>query len=129
MKGESSTWLILGPWWSTLLYSGTNRPVDRALGAAATLGISIAILRLVTRALRSNIRQGEEHREQNLYPLIKGILRNLLMLIHKEEQDAIDFVKHVGACHCRSIEFEVSCIYPFVDRAMKRNSHKGSVLF
>jgi len=91
--------------------SGNHRPVDRALGAAATLGLSIVILRLVAQALKSAKLNGQEF---STFRVVREIIRGLFPMNEQEEEEVVescDTVIHSGSCHCRAVTFEVSRVY------------------
>lgn len=99
-----------GPWWASLLRSGNNsrRAVDGAIGAAATLGLSIVILKLVAEAFKSAKRDGQE---SSTFRIVQEILRGLFRK-NEQEEEAVDSIEietvlHKGSCHCRSVAFEV----------------------
>lgn len=100
---------FLGPWWMALFSSGSgssHRPGDRALGAAATLGLSIVILRLVAQALKAVQRNGGE---SPALKVVQGLLKGLFAAREDEMTEADkQIVLHKGSCHCQSVAFEVS---------------------
>mmetsp|Transcript_29921 Transcript_29921/g.45901 ORF Transcript_29921/g.45901 Transcript_29921/m.45901 type:complete len:410 (-) Transcript_29921:49-1278(-) len=105
--GFTATIPYLGPWWSALLHSSTmnrGRPIDRALGAGAVVGLSYVLLRLVSHALKS------PSGGSRLYPLIQTLVKGV-MPRNKEEEGTRESdskpIKHTGSCHCGIIEIEL----------------------
>ena len=98
--------------------------LDRALGAAASLGLSLAILRFVVYAYKTFKRlENEEENRSFLYntgitfsSLVRQLLRSILLndVDDSKEHDSAasqnegTVISHVGSCHCESIHFEVS---------------------
>jgi len=96
--------------------------LDRALGAAASLGLSLAILRLVVHAYKAmkGLENSEGHAGENGSPgsvlssAIFGYMRRLLrnMLIDDGHDSTVDhyndgaMITHQGSCHCESVCFE-----------------------
>ena len=97
----------LAPWsafWPSPFNS--QQPMDRALGVAATLALSLALLRLAGHALRYD---GQEEAPSS-FSSIKGLLRTILLDLYPsrqaEGQDQ-EWIVHRGSCHCKAIQFEV----------------------
>jgi hypothetical protein len=103
---------FVGPWWTSLLKSSNkNHAVDRALGAAATLGLSIVILRLVAQAMKS-VQQSDndEQESSSTFKIIQEILKGLFQRKQQQEEKAVldETVIHTGSCHCRAVAFELA---------------------
>lgn len=89
--------------------SNSNKTIDRALGMVATLGVSVAILRLILYAVRLK-RRGSL--PLFLHPILQVVLKTLYF---DEDQvaDGVDddedreLVRHLGSCHCKVIQFEL----------------------
>jgi hypothetical protein len=101
-------------WWSFLFKSqGANhRSMDRALGAVATVGLSVVVLRLLAQAFKSVKQNGKE---SDAFLVLQKVFKKLFVRQHKEEELVTDFrstetVLHLysGSCHCRAVTFEVS---------------------
>jgi hypothetical protein len=113
--------------------------VDRALGAAASLGLSLAILRLVVFCAKAAKRLETSDDPNQLsslesagnvwYTFMRNIIRRLLQEDSPrdskgsagiESDGAI--ITHQGSCHCESVHFEVrksgvvSCQVPLSSR-------------
>jgi hypothetical protein len=113
---------------SAFAKGGNNRQgssVDRALGAAASLGLSLAILRLVVQAYKAVKSQSLENNEgqpavenisrgSTLSAAFFGYMRRVLrrILIDDGHDSNIDnyndgaMITHQGSCHCESVCFE-----------------------
>lgn len=104
--------------------------LDRALGAAATVGLGIVFFRWVAQALQRSRDHGtkEMGKKQSsgtggatgiptfLYPFVQILIKGLLSSHdeeerpgNKEEEEADDgvLIRYNGSCHCRSIHFEL----------------------
>jgi hypothetical protein len=101
--------------------------VDRALGAAASLGLSLAILRLVVFCAKAAKRLESSSDDLNQlsslesagnvwYSFMRNLIRRLLQEddSHKDskgssgiEGDGGAIITHQGSCHCESVQFEV----------------------
>lgn len=92
--------------------SGSHRPGDRALGAAATLGLSIVIMRLVAQALKSAKLEGKE---SSALRIVQGILRGLFPENGSDKKTDTEWVLHRGSCHCRTVKFEVRMKNPAIN--------------
>jgi len=97
----------LAPWsafWPSPFNS--QQPMDRALGVAATLALSLALLRLAGHALKYD---GQEEAPSS-FSSIKGVLRTILLDLYPsrqaEGQDQ-EWIVHRGSCHCKAIQFEL----------------------
>ena len=91
---------------SAVTYFGSygSRPIDRALGAAATLSIGVFLFRLLNRYVR-RLQDGKKD------PWITALLSLIRRRSVEEEQSSLtDTAVHRGTCHCRSVTFEVSCV-------------------
>lgn len=124
-------------WWTALLHSyssnSSTRPllVDRSLGAAATLGLSIVLLRWMSHVYalqkeRTSAATSEKSSTTNnsttagiFYPLLQTLLRTILSKKGRarikandstttSSKSSTDLVTHTGSCHCRRIQIEVS---------------------
>lgn len=84
--------------------SGSRRPGDRALGAAAMLGLSIVIMRLVAQAVKSAKLEGKE---SSALRLVQGILRGLFAENESDKKTDTEKVLQRGSCHCQTVKFEV----------------------
>lgn len=94
---------------SAVTYFGSygSRPIDRALGAAATLSIGVFLFRLLNRYVR-RLQDGKKD------PWITALLTLIRSRSVKEEPPSLtDTALHRGACHCRSVTFEVSSVNMF----------------
>ena len=101
---------------------------QRTVGTAATVGLSLTLLRFLVSAVKAaadedngNGDDGELlSRSDVLYQFMKSIVRRMLLLQGKsrgligngdadddESEDNVPII-HKGACHCRSVQFEVS---------------------
>lgn len=89
--------------------SGNHRPADRALGAAATLGLSFVILKIVAQAFKSAKLNGQE---SSTYRVVQEIIKGLFQQTEEEEEEMVESTEtdviHAGSCHCRAVTFEVS---------------------
>ena len=117
-------------WWSTLFHWQSPQPMDRALGAAATLALSLAMLRFVGQAIKSTHERNETAEDSALSSssklsstltlllsaIRKGLWRILSLTItnnhsnnHSNEcrDDTQEWIVHRGSCHCNAIQFEV----------------------
>jgi hypothetical protein len=102
--------------------------VDRALGAAASLGLSLAILRLVVFCAKAAKRLESSSDDPNQFQLASpesagnvwySFMRNLIRRLLQEdshtdskgstgiEGDGGAIITHQGSCHCESVHFEV----------------------
>ena len=88
-------------------------PLDRTLGAAATLGLGVVLVQSVSRYLR----RLNNNNEQSWIATLLSVMRNLMTRssrssIDDEEEPSAAIVTgtavHSGTCHCRSVVFEVS---------------------
>ena len=118
--------------------SGTgnsSQSLQRTVGTAATVGLSLTLLRFLVVAA-DNSSNNNSHGDNNnndddelrnrsavLYQLVKSFVRRMLQLQGKvrligngsttiedgDDDDSDDDVPilHSGACHCRSVQFEV----------------------
>lgn len=87
---------------SAVAYFGRygSRPIDRALGAAATLSIGVFLFQLLNRYVR-RLKDGEQH------TWITALLSLIRRRSVEEEQSSLtDTAVHRGTCHCRSVTFE-----------------------
>ena len=91
--------------------SGNHRPIDRALGAAATLSLSFVILRLVAQALKAAKRDGQESLS---FRIFQEILRGLFRTQEKVADYPSETVLHAGSCHCQAVTFEVGSMTRFI---------------
>ena len=99
-------------------------PVDRALGVATSLGLSLAVLRLVgstyNASRRLEVDVEEESSRSNsggsiarfFASYMRRLLRTLLIGDESELLDDVDpspssCITHSGSCHCNSVVFEV----------------------
>jgi hypothetical protein len=106
-QGSGAIIPFLGPLWAALIKSSGShhRPGDRALGAAATLGLSIFIMRLVAQALKKINHEGQE---SSALQIVQGVLRGLFAEKRSgEDTNDSKRVIHRGSCHCRAVTFEV----------------------
>ena len=101
-------------WWSFLLkpQGANHRSMDRALGAAAAMGLSIVVLRLVAQAFKSAKQNGQE---SDTFQILQDILKRLFVTRQQEQEPVHDSAStetvlhlHSGSCHCRAVTFEVS---------------------
>eukprot|EP00980_Cylindrotheca_fusiformis_P031614 scaffold26688_cov137-Cylindrotheca_fusiformis.AAC.3 len=111
---------------TSLKNAGSAGPADRALGAAASLGLCLAILRLVGSAYgaSSRLENGDQFgavkspssrsSTGSASNFIVSYVRNFLrrMLLAEEDLDIMDpnpssYITHAGSCHCQSVVFEV----------------------
>lgn len=98
--------------------------VDRALGAAASLGLSLAILRLVVFCAKAAKRLESSDAPNQLSPLESAgniwyaFMRNLIRRLLQEDSPKDSkgstgmegdgaIISHQGSCHCESVHFEV----------------------
>jgi hypothetical protein len=87
---------------STISVNGyANRPIDRVLGAAATLGIGLFLFQTFCRYLR---RMKDDESKSWMAELTKLLRTSVKEVRSSSEGEAW----HAGACHCRSVLFEVS---------------------
>jgi hypothetical protein len=105
--------------------------ISRTLGTAATLGLSLAILRFVVDSVKIANENSKNntvsrdsidsllHRSHVLYKFVRTILTRMILLEQskgnleqsnseeeEEENDDVPMI-HNGSCHCRSVCFEV----------------------
>ena len=88
--------------WRFSVNGYANRPFDRVLGAAATLGLGVFLFQTFCRYLR---RMKDDESNSWIVELTK-LLRNS---VKEGRASSEDDSWHAGACHCRSVLFEVSC--------------------
>ena len=106
--------------------TSNSQGLQRTVGTAATVGLSLTLLRLLVSAADNNSinNAGDGNNElrshsEVLYHFVKSILRRMLLLQGKvrqigngsveeddESEDNVPII-HTGACHCRSVQFEV----------------------
>lgn len=114
--------------------SSSNSQVSRTVGTAATIGLSLTILRfLISAATVNNNRRGGGDADYNddgddgslagrsevLYQFVKSVLKRMLLLQSNnnnggggdgdgddQSEDNVPII-HKGACHCRSVQFEL----------------------
>jgi hypothetical protein len=86
--------------------------MDRALGAVATVGLSVVVLRLLAQAFKSLKQNGKE---SDAFLVLQKVFKKLFVRQHKEEELVTDFrstetVLHLysGSCHCRAVTFELA---------------------
>ena len=108
----------------TAIKSTQAGPVDRALGVATSLGLSLAVLRLVgstyNASRRLEVDVDKESSSSNsggsiarfFASYMRRLLRTLLMGDESELLDDVDpspssCITHSGSCHCNSVVFEV----------------------
>lgn len=122
----------VSPLLSFLGGSGTSNSqgLQRTVGTAATVGLGLTLLRLLVSAtdMNNTNNTGDDNNNNNdlrsrsevLYHFVKSILRRMLVLQGKvrqigngsveedddESEDNVPII-HSGACHCRSVQFEV----------------------
>lgn len=101
-------------WWSFLFkpQGANHRTMDRALGAAAAMGLSMVVLRLVAQAFKSAKQNGQE---SDTFQILQVVLKGLFLGPQQEEEPVNDSAStetvlhlHSGSCHCRAVTFEVS---------------------
>ena len=123
---------LLGGMVSTITKSGKSgihgpQQVDRALGAVASFGLSLAILRFVVSAYKAVKRFDGGENNQNkvtsgtgeamsssFYNYIRRVLRRFLLDGENDSSDEQDYrtgdgaiITHQGSCHCESVQFEL----------------------
>ena len=79
----------------------SNRRFDRALGAAATLGLGTYFFQILIRYL------WRRHNEE-IYYWLEELIGWLKNSSNKEQGLSDKEALHHGSCHCRSVLFEVS---------------------
>lgn len=112
---------------ASLKSQGTAGPVDRAMGAAASLGLCLAILRVVGSAYGASrhLENGESYNaaassktsagslSHFLLSYVRNFLRRMLL---EDDLDVFDddvdpnpssTITHGGSCHCGAVAFEV----------------------
>jgi hypothetical protein len=103
-RGSLDPW---SAWWSALFHS--PQPMDRALGAAATVALSLAVLRLAGQALNA-AKDSIGDQEEGSWPfsIITGLIRSIVFDTSKQlGGDNHEWIAHRGSCHCKAIQFEV----------------------
>jgi hypothetical protein len=133
MADPQSVAPILGSMASAVIASLRNPsqagPVDRAMGATASLGLCLAVLRVVGNAYKTSrhLENGDPYEASGnnthkrggltgsvghfLYAYMRKFLRRVL---EDEDVDIMDddfnpssHITHAGSCHCGSVDFEV----------------------
>jgi hypothetical protein len=125
----------IGPLLDSLSASLVSRqrttPGEKAFGAAASLGLSLAILKLVVAYAKtkengiigdsssaSTHLTGEHDSVLSWYGIVKKLFRKILdsssssttSEISSDQEEDRMVITHLGSCHCESVEFEVSSI-------------------
>ena len=116
---------------SAVTYFGSygSRPIDRALGAAVTLSVGVFLFQLLNRYVRRLNKDWEKD------SWITALVTLILSRSVKEVQpSSTDTAVHRGACHCRSVTFEVSSVNMFyssleLSREFVRSASHGHTQF
>jgi hypothetical protein len=95
---------------SAVTYFGSygSRPIDRALGAAVTLSVGVFLFQLLNRYIRRLNKDWEK--DSWITALVTLILSRS---VREVQPSSTDTAVHRGACHCRSVTFEVSSVNMF----------------
>lgn len=113
-SSRSSTSLILSK--ATGPFSSLE--LDSALGAAATVGASLFLLRLAVYSYNAILGSDDGTSRFSLMGWIRSLLRKLLLdepnsvsivpaVKDQEDENDRTIISHQGSCHCESIQFEV----------------------
>jgi hypothetical protein len=90
--------------------------MDRALGAAATVALSLAVLRLAGQALDAAKESlGDQEEGSWSFSIITGLIRSIMLDNSKQlGRGNHEWIVHRGSCHCKAIQFEVRTNLPLI---------------